>query len=50
MIDLDLKEFKSKLALDRALSKRLRKIKETFETEFEPSTVIWSGNGCHIYM
>jgi hypothetical protein len=48
MIDLDLSGFKSQLALDRALSKTLRNIKETFESKFEPS-IIWSGNGYHIY-
>jgi hypothetical protein len=44
MIDLDLKVFKSKLALDRAMTKTLRKIRGIFGVEFEP-TVIWSGNG-----
>jgi hypothetical protein len=50
MIDLDLKAFESKLALDRALSKSLRKIKEVFGFEFESSTIIWRGNGYHIHL
>jgi hypothetical protein len=49
MIDLDLSTFKSLLTLDRVLNKTIRKIKETFGNEFEPS-IIWSGNGYHIYI
>lgn len=49
MMDLDLSNFKSHQGLDRALSKTLRKIKQTFGIEFEPSR-IWSGNGYHIYI
>lgn len=49
MIDLDQSTFKSRQSLDRAKSKTLKKIKETFGTGFEP-TVIWSGNGYHIYI
>jgi hypothetical protein len=49
MIDLDLSNFKSRLALDRALVKTLGKIIDTFEIEFKPP-VLWSGNGYHIYI
>ena len=49
MIDLDLSNFKSRQGLDRALSKTLRNIRETFGIEFEPSR-IWSSNGYHIYI
>jgi hypothetical protein len=48
-IDLDLGRFKSRLALDRALAKTLRNINEKFNTAVTP-TVLWSGNGYHIYL
>jgi hypothetical protein len=50
MIDLDQSTFKSNAALDRALSKALRNIKETFGIEFGEPSIIWSGNGYHIYI
>lgn len=48
-IDLDLGTFRSRLALDRALAKILKNISEKFKIEVCP-TVIWSGNGYHIYL
>jgi hypothetical protein len=48
-IDLDLGRFKSRLALDRALTRTLKKIKEKFHADIQP-TVLWSGNGYHIYL
>jgi hypothetical protein len=58
MIDLDLSNFKSNgnnnniKALDLAKEKTLAKIRDTFDLskEFEPATVIWSGNGYHLYI
>jgi Primase X len=47
-IDLDLSRFNSRNALDRALTSVLKNIKEKFRGA-EP-TVIWSGNGYHIYL
>jgi Primase X len=52
MIDLDQSNFKSRIALDRAKSKTLKNIQETFGTDdfiITPS-VLWSGNGYHIYI
>jgi Primase X len=49
MIDLDRSIFKSRQSLDRAQYNTLKKIRETFGIEFEPSR-IWSGNGYHIYI
>jgi hypothetical protein len=49
MIDLDQSIFKSRQSLDRVKSKTLKKIQEIFGIEFQP-TVIWSGNGYHIYI
>jgi hypothetical protein len=49
MMDLDLSKFESSQALDRALSKTLRNIRETFRGGFT-SSVLWSGNGYHIYI
>jgi hypothetical protein len=47
MIDLDLRDFdNSKDKLDRGLNKILRKISAA--TQGRP-TVLWTGNGCHIY-
>ncbi|HJT47448.1 MAG TPA: hypothetical protein VJ729_04640 [Nitrososphaeraceae archaeon] len=39
-------------ALNLAKGKTLRKIQDTFDLskESEPATVIWSGNGCHLYI
>ena len=39
-IDLDLARFKSRLALDRALTRTLKKIKEKFNCDVQP-TVLW---------
>jgi hypothetical protein len=56
MIDLDLSNFKQKnncmKALDLAKEKTLAKIQDKFDlsTESEPATVIWSGNGYHLYI
>ena len=47
-IDLDLSRFNSKYALDRVLRKVLKNIKEKLRGA-QP-TVIWSGNGYHIYL
>ena len=54
-IDLDLDNFvpfgnwSSKRLLDMALQNTLRKIKQTFAKNVEP-TVLWTGNGYHIYL
>ena len=45
-IDLDLADFKSKRALDLALNKTLKNIRERLEGH---PTVIWTGGGYHIY-
>jgi hypothetical protein len=47
IIDLDQGTFKSDRALGLALSKALQNIKSTLGVE---PTVIWSGNGYHIYL
>jgi hypothetical protein len=47
-IDLDLSSFNSRNALDRALSNVLKNIKDKFNGAH--ATVIWSGNGYHIYL
>jgi hypothetical protein len=47
-IDLDLKDFKSKDALDKAKNNTLRKIEKVLGEDFKP-TVLWTGNGYHIY-
>jgi hypothetical protein len=47
-IDLDLARFNSRDALDRALRSVSKNIKEKFRGS-QP-TVIWSGNGYHIYL
>jgi hypothetical protein len=49
MIDLDNDGMK---ALDLAKQKTLRKIQDTFDLskKSEPATVIWSGNGYHLYI
>jgi len=47
-IDLDLAHFGSREALDRALRKVLKNIDEKFRGAYP--TVIWSGNGYHIYL
>ena len=46
-IDIDLEDFKSNRALDLALNKTLRNIKERLE-EAHP-TVLWTGGGYHVY-
>ena len=48
-IDLDLGRFKSRLALDKCLYKTLKNISEKFNLSVTP-TVLWSGNGYHIYL
>lgn len=53
MIDLDLKDFDSKIRLDNQLRKTLNKLfvtfrHERFHGEAHP-TVLWTGNGYHIY-
>jgi hypothetical protein len=52
MIDLDLSNFKyCTKALNLAKAKTLAKIQDTFNlSNFEPATVIWSGNGYHLYI
>jgi hypothetical protein len=52
MVDLDLSNFKYNIkALNSAKAKTLEKILETFDlSKFEPATVIWSGNGYHLYI
>jgi hypothetical protein len=56
MIDLDLSEFKHNnncmKAMNLAKEKTLAKIQDTFDLskKFEPATVIWSGNGYHLYI
>ena len=47
IIDLDRLSFKSERALQLALSRTLQKIKSTLDVE---PTVLWSGNGYHIYL
>ena len=46
MIDIDLKDFVSKDKLDRALNRVLKKIKTIMHGH---PTVLWTGNGYHIY-
>ena len=48
MIDLDLKDFASKDKLDRAMHRVLKKIKTIMLGHGHP-TVLWTGNGYHIY-
>jgi hypothetical protein len=55
MIDLDLSNFKRNnniKALDCAKAKTLAKIQDTFDLpkKFKPATIIWSGNGYHLYI
>jgi hypothetical protein len=54
MIDLDLSNFKHNniKALDLAKAKTLAKIQDTFDLskKLEPATIIWSGNGYHLYI
>ena len=52
MIDLDLSNFKHNIkALDVAKEKTLAKIQDTFYLpKFEPTTILWSGNGYHFYI
>jgi Primase X len=46
MIDIDLKDFASKDKLDKALNRILKKIESSIHGH---PTVLWTGNGCHIY-
>jgi Primase X len=54
MIDLDLSNFKYNdvEALNLAQQKTLAKIQNTFSLskKYEPATVLWSGNGYHLYI
>jgi hypothetical protein len=56
MIDLDLSNFKHNndgmKDLNLVKEKALAKIQDTFDLskKFEPATVIWSGNGYHLYI
>lgn len=47
-IDLDLSHFRNREALDRSLNKTSHNIKE--KLNFAYATVLWSGNGYHIYL
>jgi hypothetical protein len=47
-IDMDLKDFKSMDALDKAKNNTLGKIEKVLGEDFKP-TVLWTGNGYHIY-
>ncbi|NAL78053.1 DNA primase noncatalytic subunit PriX [Nitrososphaera sp. AFS] len=49
-IDLDLEHFPSMLALNRALNRTLKNIKAAFKDDKLEPTVLWSGNGYHIYL
>ena len=46
MIDIDLKDFASKDKLDRAMNRVLKKIESSMHGH---PTVLWTGNGYHIY-
>ena len=46
MIDIDLKDFASKGKLDRAMNRVLKKIESSMHGH---PTVLWTGNGYHIY-
>ncbi len=48
-LDLDLFRFKSIEALNRALKKTLKFMKEKLGDDLSP-TVLWTGNGYHIYL
>src|SRR5437660_1444320 len=48
-IDLDLSRFKSIEALNTALKKTLKFIKEKLGDNVSPS-VLWTGNGYHVYL
>jgi hypothetical protein len=48
-MDLDLSRFKSMEALNRALKKTLKFIKQKLGDNIFP-TVLWTGNGYHIYL
>lgn len=53
MIDLDLSNFKNNIEkLNLAKAKTLAKIQDTFDlsSRFDPATIIWSGNGYHLYI
>jgi Primase X len=54
MIDLDLSKFNFNLkSLDLAKAKIMSKIHDTFSTSknnFEPTTILWTGNGYHLYI
>jgi hypothetical protein len=48
-IDIDLKDFNSKDTLDKAKNKTLRKIEKVLSKDTGNPTVLWTGNGYHIY-
>jgi hypothetical protein len=53
LIDLDLSSFKyNNKALNLSKAKTLTKIQDTFDlsNKVEPATIIWSGNGYHLYI
>ena len=53
MIDLDRSNFESKQELNKANTRTLSKISTTFRIRNKsnkPTTVIWSGNGYHVYI
>ncbi|MGC1134091.1 MAG: hypothetical protein WA941_14800 [Nitrososphaeraceae archaeon] len=47
MIDLDLSDLGTEIALEKALKTTLMRIHQTFKTM---PTVLWTGNGYHIYL
>jgi hypothetical protein len=53
MIDFDLSKFNFNMKLlDLAKAKTLSRIKDTFNLKYnyEPATILWTGNGCHFYI
>jgi hypothetical protein len=53
MIDLDLSKFNFNMKLlDLTKVKTLSRIKDTFNLKYnyEPATILWTGNGCHFYI
>ena len=50
MVDLDRQTFKTETAHKRALATTLRNIKEKLGANITAPTVLWSGNGYHIYL
>ncbi|MPZ07058.1 MAG: DNA primase noncatalytic subunit PriX [Nitrososphaeraceae archaeon] len=53
MIDIDRSKFKSKQELNKAKTRTISKISTAFRIRnksIKPTTVIWSGNGYHLYI